>query len=441
MKRIYEDFAYGEGPVERCYWRATVPDEPGWACLDGEVRSDVAIVGGGYTGLNAALALAEAGVDVAVIEARTPGWGASGRNGGFCCLGGAKLSEDAIVRRFGAEEARLFDRAQADSVDHVAGLLARFGIDADTHSAGETQLAHRAQDAVAMRARAEASDGGHVFHSRDQLRQHGLHSEEFHGALTTPKGFALNPLKYVRGLAAAAKSSGATIFANAPVTGIERASDAWILRTDHGEVRARRLLMATNGYSSDALPGWMRARYLPVQSNILVTREMTADELAAQGWTSNQMCYDTRNLVHYFRLMPNNRMLFGLRGTVRATPESFAATRARARADFDRIFPAWRAVETPYFWSGLVAMSRRLTPFVGPMGDMPDAFAAMCYHGNGVAMGSYSGALAADLLMRRESARAFPAFMRSDPGRFPFGRFRRAALPAAFRWYKFQDRG
>lgn len=151
------------------------------------------------------------------------------------------------------------------------------------------------------------------------------------------------------------------------------------------------------------------------------------------------MCYDTRHLLHYFRLMPDRRMLFGMRGAVRTTPASLRRTRRRIRADFDAMFPAWAHVETPHFWAGLVCLSRSLAPFAGPLPDMPGAYAALAYHGNGLAMGSYAGQQVAKMALGQ--AHELPGFMQAPLQRFPLGRFRRAILPPVYGWYGVKDRG
>jgi len=440
--RLYEDMAYGPAPIAEGFWSTTVDAIPVHGALDGSVRADVAVIGAGYTGLNAALALAEAGRDVVVLEAEQPGWGASGRNGGFCCLGGAKAGPDAFLRRFSEAETRAYYRAERAAVDHVAEMLEAHGIGADTHSKGETLLAHRARDVAGLHGLAREIRHWHqvepAFLPREALADHGLASPEFHAGLTTPVGFALNPMKYVLGLARAAVAAGVRLFGRSALIAMNREGD-FVLRTGQGELRAKQVIFATNGYSRDDLPGWFAGRYLPVQSNVLVTRVLTEDELAAQGWSSDQMCYDTRNLLHYFRLMPDRRMLFGLRGAMRTTPGEHAKTRATARADFDRIFPAWRDVETPHFWSGLACLARDLMPFAGPVPGMDGAYAALCYHGNGVAMGSYAGRLlAAEIAGHGPET---PAPMRRPLRRFELGRFRRLALPVAYRLYGLKDRG
>ena len=443
MRRLYEPMAYGPDPIAQGFWPTTVDAVPDHAPLSGPVQAEIAIIGAGFTGLNAALALAEAGRDVVVLEAEQPGWGASGRNGGFCCLGGAKAGPATLLKRYGEAETRAYYDAERAAVDHVAALLDRHAIAADTHSKGETLLAFRPKDVAVLEGLSEEMRRFQQVEcellSQDALSERGLESPEFHGALTTPIGFALNPMKYALGLARAVIAAGGRIFGGSAVTVIRSRDGGHVLTTAQGQVMAKTLIVATNGYSSDDLPGWMAGRYLPVQSNVLVTRPLTEDELAAQGWTSHQMCYDTRHLLHYFRLMPDKRMLFGLRGAMKTTPRAHARTRARARADFDRIFPHWRHVETPHFWSGLVALSRDLVPYAGPIEGLDNAWTAMCYHGNGVAMGSYAGRLLAAQITG--IGPATPAPLRSAPRRFELGRWRRGALPFAYTYYGLQDRG
>ncbi|TNJ42255.1 FAD-binding oxidoreductase [Phaeobacter sp. B1627] len=427
MRRIFPDYAYGTGPRSNCWWDETCP-APVWPELDRAREVDVAIIGGGFTGLSTALHLAEAGVDVAVIEAETPGWGASGRNGGFCCLGGAKLGSRAMERLHGRRETQVYQAGEEEAVHLVERLIARHGIEADTHSSGETVMAHSAKAGAALRRAAQNT--GADFIDGPALAANGL-GGRFHGAMTTPLGFALNPRKYLFGLAAAAATAGATLYQRSPALDLWQDDSGWHARTPKGRISAKRLVIATNGYSSENIPGWLAGRYMPAQSTVMVTRPLTADEQAAQGWTSAQMAYDTRHMLHYFRLMPDGRFLFGMRGGLMSSPRAEAKIRTALRSHFDRLFPAWRGVEATHMWSGMVCLSRNLVPFVGSVPDHPGLFAGLCYHGNGVAMGSYAGRLLADLVQGKTPEAPYPDLFQRMP-RFPLGRARRLLMPPAY---------
>lgn len=437
MSRIYEPFAYRAAARADCFWQ--LPDHP-WARVEGDLTTDIAVIGAGYTGLSAALHLAQAGAQVTVLDAERPGWGASGRNGGFCCMGGAKLSPKAMAKRHGDAATRAYYTSERAAVDLVAELLDRHDIDADPHSDGEVQLAHRASRMADLKA--EADDWKTLGIEAElipgaALAERGMNGAEFHGALHLKHGFALNPTLYAHGLAVAAQSAGADIRAESPVTQISPLANGYQLSTAQGMVTARKLILATNGYSADDLPDWLSARYLPVQSNILVTRPLSNAEQVAQGWTTDLMAYDTRHLLHYFRLLPDGRFLIGTRGNVTASPAGQEAMRQKTRADLARMFPAWADVETPHFWSGLVCLTRALTPYAGPLGDWQNAWAGLGYHGNGVAMGTWTGARLAEMALGQ---RVSPPVHGAPLRRFPLGRARRLLLQGAYWGYQLKDR-
>lgn len=429
MTRVFPTYTYGEGPREHCYWPSTAqpPDNPR---AEGSLACDVAVIGAGYTGLSAALHLAEAGSDVVILDTHSPGWGASGRNGGFCCLGGSAASDTILAQLYSEPARREFRETELHAVNLAAGLIKHHKIACDTHSNGETLMAHtqKAMDGFEARAKVVERDYGvsPTITGKNELAAQGMHGP-FLGAITTPIGFALNPMKYALGLAEAARKAGARLYANSPVQRIDQQS-GFTLTTPEARISAKRLVVATNGYSSDDLPKWLRARYLPTQSNIIVTRQMTDTELAAQGWTSHQMSFDDRFLLHYFRLMPNKRMLFGMRGGLLSSAAADARMYRLIRKHFEKMFPAWAGVETPYTWQGLLSISRDLTPYAGPIPEMPGAFTALSYHGNGVAMATYAGALLADLVQGNVTRHLHPKIMQTPPKRFPLGRLRRATI-------------
>jgi glycine/D-amino acid oxidase-like deaminating enzyme len=442
MKRLFGAYAYGDGPRDGCWWDETceIPSRPTFSRT---AHTDVAIIGAGFTGLSAALHLARAGVSVTVLEAQRIGWGASGRNGGFCCLGGGMASDAALDRRFDQSGRIDFRRTELAAIELVAKIIKEANIDVDRHSIGETSLAHRPKDMAMLRdhgASVRENYGvAHHLHSKDDLKSLGM-AGPFHGGLTIEAGFGLNPRKYLNGLANAAQAAGARIFESSSVSKVQNLPSGWTLDTNGCALQADRVIVATNGYSSEDLPDWLAGRYLPAQSNVLVTRPLTEEELAAAGWTSAQMAYDSRNLLHYFRLMPDRRFLFGMRGGLLTGVRAIARAAAKIRADFEVMFPAWQDVQTEHGWSGMVSLARDLLPFVGPVPKQKGLFAGLCYHGNGVAMGSYSGAILAQLVQGMTPEGPYPDALKTPLRRFELGRWRRAVMPLAYAGMMLVDR-
>ena len=433
MKRIFGEFTYGPGPSKGCWWDETCAISERQK-LKGSRRYDVAVIGAGITGISAALHMAQSGLAVCVLEEKTIGWGASARNGGFCCLGGGMVADSTLDRRFGIDGRREWRAAEKTAVNLVGQLIETHGIAVDRHSDGETELAHRPMDMARLQEKVRRIETNYgvipQLVARQDLAENGL-AGPFYGAMTIPIGFGLNPRKYVAGLAEAAEVAGADIFEHSQLQSLHAFSGKWRAVSGSADVIADQVIFATNGYSSEDLPDWLAGRYLPAQSNVLVTRPLTPGELASSGWSSDQMAYDTRNLLHYFRLMPDKRFLFGMRGGVLSSAAAEARARARTRRHFSRMFPAWAHVETPNSWSGLVCLSRRQLPFVGAIPRHPGLWAGLCFHGNGVAMGTYSGKLLAQLVQSRTSTNV-PIAIREPLQKIPLGRARRMLMPAIY---------
>jgi glycine/D-amino acid oxidase-like deaminating enzyme len=212
-----------------------------------------------------------------------------------------------------------------------------------------------------------------------------------------------------------------------------------VLAAPAGELSAKRVLVATNGYTDDRIPPAAGGRLLPALSSIMVTRPLSGAELAAQGWTTHDLAYDTRNLLHYFRLLPCGRFLFGGRGGTDASPSALAAIGTRIRGTFETMFPAWAKVETEKRWSGFVCLSFNRIPFAGPLPGLDNAWMAAAYHGSGVAMGSLAGARIAGGMAGRPAKAAVPQIMRTPLRRFPFPTLRRFYLKAAYAAFGWRD--
>jgi glycine/D-amino acid oxidase-like deaminating enzyme len=442
---LYHPEHYDRSRPVPSYWEATGgPPPAGVTPLAGDTATEVAIIGGGYTGLSAAYHLArDHGIAATVLEAGPIGWGASGRNGGFCGLGGSKLGYGLMAQRFGTAETRRFFEAQKAGVALVRSLAAAEAIDIEPTGEGEHYLAHRTSrwhvlENLAGTAQRLFGERWPLWR-RPELEARLLRSPEAQGALVIPHYLGLHPLRYVRGLAAAAARRGARVHERTPVTAWQREGGRHRLVTPHGTVTAARVLVATNGYTPEGLDPILHGRLLPALSSIIVTRPLTPDEQAAQGWTRPALVADTRNLLFYIRLLRDGRLLFGARGGTDASPAAFARRCAWMERRLGEKFPAWRGVGIDFAWWGLVCLARDLLPHLGWLDNGRHTLAALAYHGSGVSFATMFGRAAAARLAGREPDPPLPGFVQSAPPRFPVPGLRLVALRAAYVGYGLKD--
>lgn len=448
MHYLYHRHAYDFSKPAPSWWEASAGPGPDTRDLEAEtdVRCDIAIIGGGYTGLSAAYHLArDHGADVRVLDAGKPGWGASGRNGGFCGPGATKMDRDEMVRRHGIEAVKAFGQMHREAVGLVEQILEQEDIDADkAGDRGEICFAHKANRVQGLRDEAvspsEIYPFEHTFLSRDECRAFGIDGPEVHGGLLMKGPFGLHPLKYCQGLGQAAVRHGAVLHDNARVEGWRRDGEMHVLSTPKGEVRAGKVIVGTNGYTSEDLHPGLQGRLLPTLTNILVTRPLTDEEKAAQGWTATEIAFDTRKLLHYVRLLPDGRFLFGGRGGWDASPEGVAKRREIMIQQFRQMFPAWSDVEFTHFWNGFVCITYDRVVHLGYVDNDPTIIAGLAYHGSGVAAATWSGRLAARLAAGNADLNtAVPSVMRGDPPKFPFPWLRKTYLKGAYAFYGLKD--
>ena len=204
-------------------------------------------------------------------------------------------------------------------------------------------------------------------------------------------------------------------------------------------MRARQVLVATNGYPPERLDPMLAGRIVPALSSILVTRPLEPAELETQGWREPALIADSRKLLFYIRLLRDRRLLFGSRGGTDASPAAFPQRTAWMRRRLAEKFPAWSEIDIDYAWWGCVALARDLLPHLGWLDEGSRVLAAMAYHGGGVAFSTMLGRAAAAVLAGAESDPPLPAFVRTPPPRFPLPAARIWALRAAYVGYRMVD--
>jgi glycine/D-amino acid oxidase-like deaminating enzyme len=447
--RVYDDDIYAFGRMPQHHWMMTAgpASDVVEARLDRDIAVDAAVIGGGYTGLSAAHRLTRRhGLSVVVLEAGAHvGWGASGANGGFVSMGGAKLGVGEMLRRVGEAETRRYWATQTAAVEDLRAFIAEHAIDCEVTGDGNLCVAHHPSLARALAEQAETLSKRFGvladYIEAERLRREIHDGPEAHGALRLRPGFAMHPLRLVRGLARVANESGAAIFTNAEVVGWRREGKRHHLTTAAGaSISADRVVIATNGYTPNGLNRSVDFRSLPAISSIVVTQAYGEAELDARGFRSETPIYSTRNLIHYYRRLPDGRLLFGRRGDTRGTTAAGRAQSARTMAALKRVLPAFSDARISSAWRGLVCLTARRTLALGlDPDDATIAFAFGC-HGSGTATMSWSGRLAADLVAGASSESDVPALFRGLPPRLPRSNMAlRWGLRTAYAFYGLRD--
>ena len=349
-------------PIANSLWTATANPVPPCPPLNGPAETEVAIIGGGFTGLSAALHLAEAGVAATVLEAETPGWGASGRNGGQVNPG-LKEDPDAVEARFGAEMGARMVRLSGDAADLVFGLIRRHGIDCAGAQTGWIQPVHdRAALSVVEKRVTQWNRRGAPLRMLSKGETADLlGTDQYLAGMIDERGGTVHPLNYALGLADAALRAGAAIHGRSRVTRLEARGDGHCLHTAQGRLKARKVLVATNAHTGPVTPALART-VVPVRS-VQVATDVLPPDVRDAILPLGQSVADSRRLLVYFRKDAAGRFVIGGRGAYsgRATRVQMQALRAAAT----RLYPALEGIEWRYDWGGLIAMATGLGGAVG----------------------------------------------------------------------------
>lgn len=422
------------------YWCTTAGDPPpDDGALAADTETDVAIIGGGYTGLSCAYYLArDYGIKAIVLEANRPGWGCSGRNGSFARPAIGRLGFAQWIKRWGVDGAReMFDETQR-ALDTVRELIAAGNIDCDQQPDGWLKVAHRADKVAAMEAEHKllADVFGYTTELLDPTALGRAHFRggEAHMALRFPKAFALHPLKFAFGIMRMARAAGARVHCGSPVMAWTREGGRHLLKTPRSTVRVRHVVIATNGYSTERLHRALNGRLIPVLSNVVVTRPMTDAEQRESNLVTTDVITDTRAVLNYYRRLPDGRVLLGSRGPIHENESTLRQDNLLNMVR--RKFPALRNITAEYCWGGWVALTMDQVPHVFRVEDDATVSYAIGYNGSGVAAAPHAGRLLARDLGGDESI--LPMISGPLP-RVPFAAFRRVGQRAAFIWFRLQD--
>lgn len=412
------------------WWEARVAGLPQWQ-PDGTVF-DLAVIGSGFTGLSAALEFAEAGHSVLVIEAETAGFGASTRNGGMI-TGNLHENPDHLTQLFGAEMA---DRMCAEAeglVPFMQAQVARFALDCGFRIGDHFLGAYTDRHYAALeRGIGQYKRRGAAMRMVTRAEQHRyIATSHYQGGRLLEGAASIHPARYHRGLVEAAIARGVAFIENCRVTDVARAGEQFRLSTTRGPIAARKVLMATNGYTSRPL-GWFRRRILPMQSSIIATEEL-GEARMAELFPTGAIVNDTRRILSYFRPSPDGRrIIYGGRATF--VPIAHDETARRLRAMMLHVFPQLSAVKISHCWGGFVGFTFDFLPHAGQKDGVDYA---MGYCGSGVAMGSWLGHRTA----LRMLGQAEPSAFETPPFRSrPFYTGNPWMLPAIGEYFRLRDR-
>ena len=422
---------------QQIYWHSTV-QMPGEEHASTPIpeKVDVAIIGGGYTGLSAALTFAKQGVSVAVLEAETIGWGASSRNGGMA-LTGLKPPMQHVIKKYGRDLAKRLFQSSLDSVSAVEQIVREENIDCGFERYGHLLTANKPKhyDALMNEVEFMSKEFNHDVKLVPQHEQRSeIGSDLFHGALVDEVSGGLNPAQYVAGLAHAAENAGAGLYARARVNKLERRGNRFVLETKRGSLKAQSVFVGTSGHTGSVTKR-LQKKVIPIGSFIIATEKLP-DELAHELSPKNRMIFDYKHYLNYFRLW-DNHMIFG--GRAAFFPETTKTTRRSAeilRREMVQVYPQLKDVKIEYVWGGTLDFAFDQMTHVGEDNGI---YYSLGYAGHGVAMATYLGKTVAESILKGNiKEHTFAQF--NFPGA-PLGLYdgRPWFLPFAGIWHKFLD--
>ena len=369
-------------------------------------NTDVVVIGGGFTGTSAALQLAKGGARVTLVEAESIGWGASSRNGGqaLSCL---HHTLEQSIKIHGRELAREMFQAAVQAANTVEQIVHDEKLDCDFVRCGNIEAASKPAHFEALKREQETLyevAGFDVSILPKNAIRSELGTDSYFGLMVNPRSGSVQPAKFVQGMAFAAERAGADIHEGTRVLAIERVDSLdgthFIVKTDRGIISSKEVVLAANAWIGNIAPQF-RHRVLPVDSFVIAT-EPLPKELAKRLIPNNRVAYDTRNVLAYYRLSPDGRMVWGGEGTIKgASPKMNINILRRGMI---KVFPELADFKTDYFWSGTLGITFDENTHAGQIDGM---WYSMCYVGHGVTLATYLGKQLANAILGRESYNPF----------------------------------
>ncbi len=420
---------------DESYYTASCPETQQFATLQGQVEADVCVIGAGFTGLSAALHLAERGYSVVVLERESPGYGASGRNGGQVGSG-QRCDILTLEKRFGLEQARLFWDLAEESKQIVRERIRRHRIDCD-YQAGNLLAITKQRYVSEISREAEMLERNYGYTQQRMLSRSGVRevvaSEAYVGGLMDRGGGHLHPLKFALGLARAAVELGVRVYARSAAEKIHWGAVNQV-DTPQGLVRAGFVLFCGNAYLGDALEPRLSGRIMPIVNHILAT-EPLSEARARQIISNNCSVHTSKFVVDYYRFSADHRMLFGGGETYSERPPK--DLKAFVRRYMLRVFPQLADARIDYAWSGRLAISFDRMPEFGRVGRQ--GYYAQGFSGHGVALTQLAGRLLAEVVAGQ--AERFDLYAGIKHRKFPGGtHLRHPLLVAGMLYYSLRDK-
>ena len=416
------------------YYAATAKELDDHPRLEGEHTADVCVIGGGYTGLSAALHLAERGYSVALLEAEKVGWGASGRNGGHVGIG-QRVGQDVLEEKVGLERAKAFWDLGIEAVQTVKDLVEKHQIDCDLKP-GAIHVSRRADEADEYREEVEHLQNTYGYEhmrfiDRDEAR-HLVGSENYHCGTYDSFSCHLHPLNYALGLAKAAKKAGVRIFENSRVTEYTKSAKP-VVKTDRGQVRCNYVILGCNGYLGKLEPK-MAGKIMPINNFVLAT-EPLSDEQCRQLIHDDTSVADDLFVINYWKLSADNRLLFG--GGENYTSRFPKDMKNFVRKYMLRVYPQLANTRIDYAWGGTLAITLNRMPHFGRLEN--NIFYAQGYSGHGVPTATMGGKLLAEAVAG--TAERFDVMANYPTHTFPGGTLLRwPGLVAGMLYYSLRDK-